>query len=122
MKPSKALSKRIRKLEEHLLQPSVRTTPKDFLEPLATNFTEFGMSGNIWRKKDCRKGAPAFQWKIREFRTLKLAPGVVLATYRIARCSSTGKKKDHSLRSSIWKLIKGRWQVLFHQGTPTAKW
>ena len=24
---------------------------------------------------------------------------------------------QHVLRSSIWKLIDGRWQMVFHQGT-----
>jgi hypothetical protein len=24
------------------------------------------------------------------------------------------------LRSSIWQWIEGRWQMLFHQGTPSA--
>ncbi len=26
----------------------------------------------------------------------------------------------HTLRSSVWKLIDGNWQMAFHQGTPTV--
>jgi hypothetical protein len=121
MNQSKSLSNHIRELEEHLLRPSVRTAPDGFLELLATDFFEFGVSGNVWRKKDCRGGASTFRWKIREFRTVKLAPNVVLATYRISRRFSGKKKAEYSLRSSIWKLNKGKWAILFHQGTPTTK-
>jgi hypothetical protein len=46
-----------------------------------------------------------------------LAPDVVLATYRVV----DETRKQHTLRSSIWKLKDGRWQMVFHQGTPTKR-
>ena len=46
-----------------------------------------------------------------------LAPGVVLATYRLARSDSADGVPEYFLRSSIWKLIGKRWQMVFHQGT-----
>ena len=46
-----------------------------------------------------------------------LGPGVVLVTYRIARRASPEESPQHLLRSSIWKLIDGQWQMVFHQGT-----
>jgi hypothetical protein len=53
-----------------------------------------------------------------DFRVQKLSDSVVHVTYR------TGRKlpetaSEHSIRSSIWKFMDGRWQMLFHQGTPT---
>ena len=52
-----------------------------------------------------------------DFRTTVLAPGVVLVTYRIARRTASDEPPQHLLRSSIWKLIDGQWQIVFHQGT-----
>jgi hypothetical protein len=45
---------------------------------------------------------------------------VVLVTYRSVSRDPVSGKERHALRSSIWKLIDGRWQMTFHQGTPTA--
>ena len=56
------------------------------------------------------------QRAITEFKTLVLATGVVLVTYRIVRHIS-GEQPVHSLRSSIWKLNNDRWKMIFHQGT-----
>lgn len=50
-----------------------------------------------------------------DFEIHSLSESVVLATYRVK-----DKTKNHNtLRSSIWKLIDGRWQMFFHQGTIT---
>ena len=53
-----------------------------------------------------------------DFEAKSLASGVILATYRAVKHESDGRR-SYSLRSSIWKLIDGRWQMIFHQGTPT---
>ncbi len=44
--------------------------------------------------------------KVEEFGARELSATVVLVTYR-----------SPSLRSSIWVLRKGKWQLVFHQGT-----
>jgi xylulose-5-phosphate/fructose-6-phosphate phosphoketolase len=41
---------------------------------------------------------------------------VALVTYRSVSLYPDGSK-FHSLRSSIWKIIDGRWRMAFHQGT-----
>ena len=56
----------------------------------------------------------------RDFVLRPLADDVVLLTYRSFRLAE-GKEDDHTLRSSIWKFISGRWQMIFHQGTPTDR-
>ncbi|WP_370676933.1 DUF4440 domain-containing protein [Pleomorphomonas sp. PLEO] len=52
-----------------------------------------------------------------EFAVHSIASDAVLVTYRSSRRRSDGTVGKSTLRSSIWKLIDGRWQMLFHQGT-----
>ena len=61
---------------------------------------------------------PTVHRSLLDFNTSVLAPGAVLVTYRTVRQGAVPDEQPiHSLRSSIWKLIDGRWQMLFHQGT-----
>jgi hypothetical protein len=50
---------------------------------------------------------------------MTLAPGVVLVTYNAVRQDESEEQLAYSLRSSIWRLSEGRWQMIFHQGTPS---
>ncbi|MCF2145838.1 DUF4440 domain-containing protein [Desmonostoc muscorum LEGE 12446] len=111
-----------RKLEERLLQPDIRKSAKDVMDLLADEFIEFGSSGRVFDRQQIIKSLenepiePLTQRSITEFKTLVLATGIVLVTYRVVRHVS-GEKPVHSLRSSIWKLIDNRWKMIFHQGT-----
>ncbi len=106
-----------RELEEHLLQPDFRKSAKDIMDLLADEFIEFGSSGRVFNKQQIIESLqnqpiqPLAQRLITEFKTLVLATGVVLVTYRIV------EQPVHSLRSSIWKLNNDRWKIIFHQGT-----
>ncbi|WP_445637206.1 DUF4440 domain-containing protein [Nostoc sp. DSM 114161] len=108
--------------EERLLQPDIRKSPKDVMDLLADEFIEFGSSGRIFDRQQIIKSLenepiePLTQRSITEFKTLVLATGIVLVTYRVVRHVS-GEQPVHSLRSSIWKLIDNRWKMIFHQGT-----
>ncbi|MEH2173732.1 nuclear transport factor 2 family protein [Nostoc sp.] len=111
-----------RELEERLLQPDVRKSAKDIMDLLADEFIEFGSSGRVFNKQQIIESLqnepiqPLTQRLITEFKTLVLATGVVLVTYRIVRHISD-EQPVHSLRSSIWKLNNDRWKMIFHQGT-----
>ncbi|MBN3886684.1 MAG: DUF4440 domain-containing protein [Nostoc sp.] len=111
-----------REFEEHLLQPDVRKSAKDIMDLLADEFIEFGSSGHVFDKQQIIKSLqnepiePLTRRSITEFKTLVLATGVVLVTYRLVRHIS-GEQSVHSLRSSIWKLNNHRWKMIFHQGT-----
>ncbi|MEH2203937.1 MAG: nuclear transport factor 2 family protein [Nostoc sp.] len=111
-----------RELEERLLQPDVRKSAKDIMDLLADEFIEFGSSGRVFNKQQIIESLqnepiqPLPQRLITEFKTLVLATGVVLVTYRIVRHISD-EQPVHSLRSSIWKLNNDRWKMIFHQGT-----
>ncbi len=120
MEMDKSVEEHLRHLEERLLQPDVRKAAEEVAELLAEEFIEFGSSGRIFHREQIIEGLqsePTRQRSLTNFRTSTLAPDVVLATYRVIRHGPTEEPPEHSLRSSIWKLIDGRWRMLFHQGT-----
>jgi hypothetical protein len=113
----------IRRMEERLLLPDVRKSAKELDELLADDFIEIGSSG-IYNKRqiiESLKDEPPTKRSLSNFKTFTLAPDVVLVTYRIAQLGSSDKPPIYSLRSSIWKLLDGRWQMVFHQGTRAQK-
>ena len=58
------------------------------------------------------RATPERSFAMEEFRARELAPGCVLATFRVV---GDGVR---SLRSSIWLRRDGEWRMVFHQGTP----
>jgi hypothetical protein len=112
----------VRQLEERLLDPGVRASPQELDDLLADEFVEFGASGRTFDKRQIieslgQESAVVRRW-LTGFTVTVLAPDVVLATYRSARQDSAEARPVHSLRCSIWKRTEGRWQIVFHQGTP----
>ena len=111
----------LRTLEEELLQPDVRKTATRLDALLAEGFIEFGSSGRVFDKQaiidSLRSESPARR-SLTDFKALALGPGVVLTTYRVVGYGTSGEQFIHSLRSSVWRLLDGRWQMVFHQGTP----
>lgn len=81
---------------------------------LADDFLEYGASGRTWDAVTMREtlagASPVGPADLLDFAVTELAPGVVLATYRL------GPPRP-SNRATIWVLRDGRWQVRFHQGT-----
>lgn len=116
----------IRALEEELFKQTVRGSPKSVGNLLADSFVEFGRSGRMYEKEGVLRSLPAESIETRETLTASdfvlrpLADDVVLLTYRSFRLAE-GKEDRQTLRSSIWKFISGRWQMVFHQGTPTDR-
>lgn len=116
----------IRGLEEKLSKQSVRGSSEVVRSLLADSFVEFGRSGGISEKEEVVRSLAAESSEGREMLTARdfvlrpLADDVVLLTYRSFRLVE-GKEDRHTLRSSIWKFISGRWQMVFHQGTPTPR-
>lgn len=116
----------IRGFEEALLNPSVRRSPEMIRELLADDFIEFGRSGGVYTKEDVARSLVAESiddqesLRAKDFTLRPLAAGILLLTYRSFRLTN-GTEHRHTLRSSIWKFIDGRWQMAFHQGTPTDR-
>jgi len=65
--------------------------------------------------------SPTVRMTCKDFEVKALAPDVVLTTFRVVKYNEPRSEMRHSLRSSIWKYIDGRWQMVFHQGTPTME-
>ncbi len=124
MSPDPALSDHLRELEELMTKPEIRRSPEELAQLLADDFREFGSSGRVFDKQqiiDALKNQPPVQLWLDEFQVQGLAPDVALVTYR-GNCRFPGSDKlSHSLRSSIWRNQKGRWEVVFHQGTPSGQ-
>jgi hypothetical protein len=111
-----------RSLEERLLRQGVRHSPDEADALLAADFFEFGRSGAVWNRQQTIEGLmqePLIEHSMRDVTTRLLSESVVLVTYRSVRRDPVSSKEWHALRSSVWKLIDGRWQMIFHQGTPT---
>jgi hypothetical protein len=111
------LKEHIRHLEENLLNPEVRSSKMELKKLLADEFFEFGSSGKVLYKGEdiAEDGIGIVRMTLSDFELHPLSETIVLATYRIFNEDS----KQHSLRSSIWKLNEGSWKMVFHQGTKT---
>lgn len=123
MEEKHALAARLRHLEERLLEPEVRKSFLAVAELLAEDFIEFGSAGRIYNKRqiiESLQQETPVQRTLTQFKASVLAPDIVLVTYLVTRNSASDEQPVASLRSSIWKLIAGRWQMVFHQGTLTA--
>lgn len=122
MTSDKGLTEELRKLEESMAQPETRHSPELLARLLADDFREFGSSGRVFDKKqiiDALQEQPGLQIWLEEFDMKRLAPDLALVTYR-GNCRFVDSGKiSRSLRSSIWRNRDGRWEVLFHQGTPS---
>ncbi|WP_075619529.1 DUF4440 domain-containing protein [Paenisporosarcina indica] len=115
MESGYSLKEQLYQLEEKLLTPKIRTSQNELNQLLADDFFEFGSSGRVLYKDVMigEEGIGVVKMTLSDFDIHPLSEGIVLATYRIFN----ENKNQHTLRSSIWKLINGRWQMMFHQGT-----
>ena len=121
-----SLNEELLELEKRLVDPDLRSTPEKLAPLLADDFMEFGSSGHAYDKKRIlfllRRQIPT-RLLIEEFRMTQLSDSAALVTYRAGTESTRTAAARYSLRSSLWVLRRGTWQMLFHQGTnvPEAK-
>lgn len=115
----------IKRLERRLQLPSVRTSQAQLDLLLADDFLEFGSSGAVYNKRQVIADLLADPENKRpRYATMQgvklnwLADGVALMTYRGTKTNSHTARAN---RCSIWKRIDRRWQMVFHQGTPTTR-
>jgi hypothetical protein len=112
-------------LERALMRPDVRASREAVVALLADDFLEFGRSGGVYDKGAvldalAREGtAPAPPLpEVLDFAARRLAPGIVLVTYRSLRIADGTSQA--TWRSSIWRRSGAAWQMVFHQGTPAS--
>ncbi|TXH83261.1 MAG: DUF4440 domain-containing protein [Rhizobium sp.] len=128
MEVSQAEFQEIRRLEEELHRPEIRQSSETVASLLAIGFVEFGSSGTVYSDRDHlimqlaaeKAAAPSPPVVARDYAFRSISPDAVLITYRSIRPPEGDRPARHVLRSSIWQRIDGRWQMIFHQGTPTA--
>jgi hypothetical protein len=119
-----SVAEEIRELEMQRLEPSVRASPERLDVLLAEEFVEFGSSGRTFDKKGIMESLERegpVEISVRDFRVGELGPDVALATYRARVRRGEARTSRSSLRSSIWIRRQGRWQITFHQGTPSPE-
>ncbi|MBY5363661.1 DUF4440 domain-containing protein [Rhizobium leguminosarum] len=111
-------------LEISLHRPEVRSSPRSVSDLLADEFIEFGSSGRVYNKtitiralaeEAISESTPPPQ--VSDFSVRRLSDDVVLVTYKSIRASTEPGGNRQTLRSSIYKLFDGRWQMIFRQGT-----
>jgi hypothetical protein len=111
-------SKELRRLEERLLDPSVRRNRADVEALLAEEFREIGASGKEYDRKaivEAMLNETSAEVELHDFCATPVAEDVVLVTFRTVKRTlgvPTGAR-----RSSLWLRRGGRWRMYFHQGT-----
>jgi len=115
----------IRALEERLANPPAGESRESLAATFATDFREFGSSGRVFDAEMVLGALGGVAQRpsrapisLEGFRAERVAPNVILATY-LARVAAGPGWKPPTLRSSLWCKRDGRWQIVFHQGTPT---
>ncbi|RKX19399.1 MAG: DUF4440 domain-containing protein [Candidatus Zixiibacteriota bacterium] len=110
-------------LEKRLFQADIRNSADELDKLVADQFIEFGSSDNSYNKEQIKNSLGSesdLQITATDFDLKQLSSDVVFVTYRATMTYKGFGKERYSLRSSIWRFIDDRWQMIFHQGTPTS--
>ena len=119
--PCKDLNALLLKLEGALHLREVRSSAAQLEELLDDDFRELGVSGIEWTRPaivEALRDEAFSERTILDFRVQRMAPDVALVTYRAHRAAIPERPAADSLRSSLWRLRRGKWRMAFHQGTP----
>lgn len=110
-------------LERELHRPRTRRDRSRLVALLHPEFQEVGHSG---ARYDLEQVIAALvsdrdppKIEADDIQAQALAADVVLVTYR-TRQIVNDRVERQSLRASVWILETGRWQLRYHQGTPSA--
>ncbi|WP_035294559.1 DUF4440 domain-containing protein [Clostridium sp. KNHs214] len=109
--------KQVIDLEKKSLKSEIRASREELDRLIADEFIEFCSSGFVCDKKDVLEGIPnskPIEINAYDFKGKILSKEVALITYYTIIGTGDGVK---AMRSSIWKLLDNRWQLIFHQGT-----
>lgn len=121
---TQALVVELARLEAELHRPAVRSDGEKVNRLLHAEFEEIGRSGNVHSRQATlaalKTEARPDEIAADGYAATEIGPGIVLLTYRSACRQQDGSLARHTLRSSLWVFAAGRWQLRYHQGTPTA--
>jgi hypothetical protein len=123
--PREEVYAHLRGLEEKLLDPTVRHAAHKVADLLTDDFVEFGTSGGVYDKASVVEGLEnertSLRYSASDFVFVDLGPDTIQVRFRSTTKDSEAKTETHALRSSIWKLVDGKWRMAFHQGTRTVR-
>jgi hypothetical protein len=108
-------------LENKLQQPDVRKSVEQLEELISDDLIEFGSSGKIYTKKDVLNNlpvSPEIKFIMTDFKIKILNSGIIQSLFKTEKINQQTGITTYSLRSSLWRNEKGKWKMLFHQGTP----
>lgn len=110
----------LKSYDEKLLNPEIRKSPQEISQLLADEFIEIGASGTVYDKQKTietlvhEKGRHLL---MEDYKTKELSAELILSTYLLVKSDKDDIDKEHSFRTSIWKISNGNWHLIFHQGT-----
>jgi len=102
------LKAKLIELEEHLFKAETRASYCELDELIADG------------KKEALERLPSEsppKISASEYELRHLAPNCAQLLYKAVMVKGGETTAIYSLRCSIWSLINGRWQMIFHQGT-----
>lgn len=107
-------------LEEHLFKAETRASYDELDKLISDDFIEIGGSGVRFGKKEALERLPSElppKIKASSFELRPLSPNCAQLLYKTMMVKNGDTTPIFSLRSSIWSLHNGRWQMSYHQGT-----
>ena len=109
-------------LERELHQAATPADVRRLYQLLHESFVEYGRSGRVYDRDEMIQGlssetTPAI-W-VGDFSVSNETEEAALVTYRSAQINEQGAHCRHALRSPLWIRANHRWQMRFHQDTPT---
>ena len=112
----------LRELEESLLRPETRRNLEALSKLLAADFHELGASGQVYDRASILSALPGEaapeSYVLSEFVATELDVYVAMVNYRLEARYAGEDAPRRTVRSSMWRLADGGWQMFYHQGTP----
>jgi hypothetical protein len=114
-----SLEEKLRELEIRVATAAGERRAEDIRELIADDFYEIGGSGRTYTKTEVLAAietAPLRKFTLEDFKVVAGGEGWALVSYRAGE--RTAYASSTSLRSTLWVERSGKWQIVFHQGTP----
>src|SRR5947209_14189721 len=112
----------LRELEIKVMTAAGQRRAADISELVADNFFEIGRSGTTYTKAEVLAAievAPLRKFTLEDFKVVASGEDWALVSYR-ADERTASYASTAALRSTLWVERNGKWQIVFHQGTPVA--
>ncbi|QZA80909.1 nuclear transport factor 2 family protein [Deefgea piscis] len=114
------LLQKLKKYEIDLHRSEPRKNHQQLCALLHHDFLEIGRSGQTYDRNAIilalENEAPYQVWS-QDYVLKIMSVDVALLTYKAAKLRTDGQLENCSIRSSLWKLEREQWKMIFHQGT-----